>query len=158
MANDSFNSDGSTSGLGRSWSSYRTGIIALILLVLAGGAWYLSHNLRNAQSSVLQEQFSWTLTAATSTTGTQTAVVLRIADVDVPVGTYRGTCTVVDGVTWKLIEGELAAVICQKETGGTEIGVFSDSSGTLTLQEGNVVGTDPATAERGDFAPIVQRI
>ncbi len=155
MANETFDSGSSDVTHNQSRSSYRLPVIALILLILAGGAWYLYHSWRAGdQVTVLKEQFSWTLTPAGASTTPRTTVALRVANVDVPVGIFAGTCSIIDGANWKLLEGELAGVICLRGETGVEIGVFSDG-GTLILKRGEVEGTTQGAAKRTDFAPIV---
>lgn len=141
---------------GGSRSAYYIPVLALALLVVAGGAWYF-YQTRVVSETVLKEQFEWTF--APTTTGAegsrlQTSVSLKIAGVDVPVGTFVGNCAEIDGTTWKLLPGEVAGAVCQDGEVGIEIGVFEEG-GSLVLKRGEIAGSDPKTAERTDFEPIV---
>jgi hypothetical protein len=151
MANETYEEVG-----GRSRSVYYIPVLALVLLVVAGAGWYF-YQTRVVSETVLKEQFEWAFSSSTvSATGDrlQTSVNLRIADVDVPVGTFVGNCAEIDGTNWKLLSGELSGIVCIDGEVGVEVGVFEEA-GTLVLKRGEITGSDPATAERSDFEPIV---
>lgn len=123
----------------------------VLLVVLAVGGWYLYQSSRNSAAEVEQvvnEQFAWRLTTEDTPQGKQTTVVLRIADVDVPVGIVAGTCSEIDGTQWQLLENELSGVICQSADAGVEIGVFQNGN-DLIMKKGEVHGT-----ERTNFVQI----
>lgn len=152
MANETFDSD---SGIRNSRSAYRPAIIALLLLIVAAGGWYIYQTfVSGSRTTALQEELTWSLNPIETPISTQTAISLRIADVDVPVGTFEGACQIIDGEEWKLLPGEITGVVCQVEGGGTEVGVF-DEEGQLVLKRGTIVGNGPTVAERSNFVPIV---
>jgi hypothetical protein len=125
-------------------SKYTFPIVALILVVLAAGAWFIyQKNINQDNSALLSEQFMWTLTPSTNATGSSTTeVALRVAGVDVPVRTMEGTCTEIAKNNVTLLPGELSGIICLTEgTTGTELGVFKEGD-TLILKQGTVNGTE----------------
>lgn len=139
-------------------------ILLVILLgaaVILGGAWwYQTQRAANPiNEEALKEHFEWTFTDAgvdEMLAAPRTTVSLRISGVDVPVGTYTGSCATLEEAGYKPVEGELSGVVCWFAGGGTEIGVFSED-GALVLKQGDV---DEGTAEtpgfRGNFRPLVK--
>jgi hypothetical protein len=134
------------------FNKYALPIGVLILIALAVGGWYLYQSSRNEVAAVgaVAQEFNWRLTPEQTPQGVQTTVVLRIADVEVPVGVYPGACEEVDGTERELLENELAGVICLEPNTveGVEIGVFQEGT-ELVMMQGEVDGT-----ERSNFAPI----
>lgn len=84
-----------------------------------------------------------------------TSVTLRANGVQRNIGTYEGTCFVIEGSAWQLLPGEKSGVICWWAGGGTEIGVFEEN-GKLVVKTGDV---DEGTAEgggvRGNFTALL---
>ncbi len=132
------------------------GIIILIVVALVAWFGYNSVRSQSLVDETLREQFIWTLVPAQpdpATPGPRTTVSLQIADVSMPLGTYDGSCTVVDGKTQALLSGELSGVVCRADGAGIEIGVFKEN-GQLVLKKGTISSDD----SRGmDFAPLVKQ-
>lgn len=67
------------------------------------------------------------------------------------IGTYQGSCSVVEDSSWPLLENELTGVICWWAGGGTEVGVFYDN-GKRVVKVGSLEeGTAEEAGFRGDF-------
>jgi|SRR3989344_5110100 len=133
-------------------------IVVAVLLILAAGAWALSERLRSQRiDPIVGQQFGWgfiDLGVSTSTQAPTTNVELKIAGIEVPVGTYTGTCFILDGVRWKLLPGELTGAVCDWQNAGKEIGIF-DENGALVLKEGVVAeGPTGEPISREGFVPL----
>jgi hypothetical protein len=126
------------------------------LLVLALAAWALANYLGGAKvDPVIVEQLQWKVTDTTEAMGTttpQNEVALVVAGVAVPIGTYAGSCNLIDGDIAKLLPGEVSGVMCTKSGDGQEIGVFSEG-GRLVLKQG-VVHKDDSGVSRGSFVEL----
>ncbi len=71
------------------------------------------------------------------------------------IGTYEGSCSVIDNKSWKLLPGEKTGVICWFAGGGSEIGVFEES-GSVVVKVGSVDEGDAETAgTRGSFKTVI---
>ena len=131
-------------------------IIIAVLLVLALGAWALAKHLGSTKvDPVVVEQLQWTITDKTEAMGTTTSqneVELVVAGVAVPIGTYAGSCNLIDGDIAKLLPGEVSGVICTKSGDGQEIGVFSEG-GKLVLKQGVVHKYDSGVS-RASFVEL----
>ena len=75
-----------------------------------------------------------------------------VAGVAVPIGTYAGSCNLIDGDIAELLPGEVSGVICTKSGDGQEIGVFSEG-GKLVLKQG-VVHKDDSGVSRTSFVEL----
>jgi hypothetical protein len=133
-------------------------ITIVLVLVAAVGAWALVKHINSQKvDPVVVEQLQWKLVDQgldADTQATTTRVFLTVAGVDVPVGGYRGTCTLIDGTSTPLLEGEVSGVICIRDNMGKEVGIFNEG-GKLVLKEGDVqTNADGSFITRG---PLVQR-
>jgi hypothetical protein len=99
---------------------------------------------------------SWSfeeIPAPDETSGPQTKVTLTAEGngQKYDVGTYTGSCSVIEASAWQLLENEKTGVICWWAGGGNEIGVFEES-GKLVIKTGD---TEEASGEsegfRGNF-------
>jgi hypothetical protein len=131
-------------------------LIIATLLVLALAAWALVRHLGSAKvDPVVVEQLQWKITDMTeamATTTPQNEVALVVAGVAVPIGTYAGSCNLIDGDIAELLPGEVSGVICTKSGDGQEIGVFSEG-GRLVLKQG-VVHKDDSGVSRTSFVEL----
>jgi len=132
--------------------------LAIAVLIAGGWIWY-SRTHQTLDSVPLQDEFTWSFIdrgVSATTSMPYTDVSLRIRGVDVPLGTYEGTCFAVAGSQWPLLRGELSGAICYWAGGGKEVGVFEEN-GSLVLKEGDV---DEGDAEhegfRGNFVPLTR--
>ncbi len=83
-----------------------------------------------------------------------TQVTLSIAGVDVPLGTYVGSCFAIPGSAWELLPNEVTGAICYWAGAGKEIGVFEED-GALVLKEGDIdEGSAEVPGVRGNFVPL----
>jgi len=135
-------------------------IIVLALGVAGGWIWYERTHQRVDVSPVVNE-FTWSfidLGVEASTSMPKTQVSLRVAGVEVPLGTFDGKCFAVAGSQWPLLQDELSGAICYWAGGGKEIGVFQQGS-NLVLKQGDVDEGDaehPGT--RGNFVPLTKQL
>jgi hypothetical protein len=134
--------------------------IVVVVLVLAGAWIWYSRTHQPMVNEPLAKEFTWSFVdrgvdAQTSTP--KTDVALRIAGVDVPLGTYDGSCFAVVGSAWNLLPGEVSGAICYWAGGGKEIGVFEEG-GKLVLKEGTVEEGDAETpGSRSNFKPLTKQ-
>jgi len=132
-------------------------ILVAVVLVAGGVIWYLRQPGPNAP---LAEEFTWSFIdrgVEATTSIPKTAVALRVAGVDVPLGTYDGNCFAVAGSQWPLLTHELSGAICYWAGGGKEIGVFEEGS-KLVLKEGDVgEGSNDSPGVRGNFKPFIKQ-
>jgi hypothetical protein len=130
--------------------------IVVGLIVLALAAWLLVSHLNAVKADpAVVEQLQWTITDKTASSGTttpQNEVALVVAGVPVPIGTYAGSCNLIDGDSTKLLGGEVSGVICTLHGDGEEIGIFSEA-GKLVLKQG-VVHKDDAGVSRTSFVEL----
>ena len=139
--------------------AYRLSVIVALLIIIGLGGWfaYYISNTQPLVDSTLRDQFVWVVTPAAplnATSGPRITVALKIADATLPVGTYPGSCDVIDGTHFTLINNELSGVICRSGNGGTEIGIFKDSAGALTIQQGTITS---GVGRGTNFTPVVQK-
>lgn len=130
-------------------------LIVIGLVVLALGAWLLVRHLNSLKiDPVVVEQLQWKIVdqgVDPDTGGTSARVFLTIAGVDVPVGGYRGTCTLVGGTSTPLLANEVSGVACLNQGSGKEIGIFNEG-GKLVLKEGDIeMNADGSVAKRENF-------
>lgn len=135
---------------------HKTALGVLAILVLIGGT--IAYTMQGtAVDSAVVEQFEWTFIdrgVDASLSAPQTAVNLRIAGVDVPLGTFTGTCFTIKGSSWELLQNELSGAICWWAGGGIELGVFNEG-GNLVLKRGEIEeGTAEGGGFRGNFKPL----
>lgn len=133
------------------------GIIVLAIAAAGGWIWY-SRTHQPADTEPLKQEFTWSFVdrgvdAKTSTP--KTDVTLRIAGVNVPLGTYDGTCTAIAGSSWPFLANEISGAICYFGKTGKEIGVFEEG-GKLVLRQGDIGAGDAAhPGTRGNFVPLI---
>jgi len=90
-----------------------------------------------------------------STTGApRTEVTLATNGKSYVVGTYDGSCAVVDGQSWKLLSNERSGVICWFAGGGVEIGVFEEGGGFVVKQGSLDEGDAENAGLRGGFKAL----
>ncbi len=83
-----------------------------------------------------------------------TAVELQIDEEKRTVGTYEGSCFVIEESEWKLYEGEISGVICWWAGGGTEIGIFEEN-GVRVVKVGTIEeGSPEEPGIRGNFETL----
>lgn len=130
-------------------------ITAVVLLILAVGAWALVNHLNSLKvDPAVVEQLQWKIVdqgVDPDTGGTSARVFLTIAGVDVPIGGYRGSCALAGATTTPLLPGEVSGVICLNENSGKEIGIFNEG-GKLVLKEGEIeLNADGSVIRRDNF-------
>ncbi|HEY4501575.1 MAG TPA: hypothetical protein VJJ20_00715 [Candidatus Paceibacterota bacterium] len=130
-------------------------ITAVVLLVLAVGAWALVSRLNALKvDPAVVEQLQWKIVdqgVDPDTGGTSARVFLTIAGVDVPIGGYRGTCALAGASSTPLLSDEVSGVICVTQGSGKEIGIFNEG-GKLVLKEGDIeVNADGSVIKRDNF-------
>src|ERR1043166_4242595 len=97
------------------------GLAVALVALAAAFAWYRNTHPLSATSEPLKEEFSWSFLdrgVEASTSMPKTDVALRVAGVDVPLGTYDGNCFSVAGSQWPLLRGEVSGAICYFAGGG----------------------------------------
>lgn len=67
------------------------------------------------------------------------------------VGTYMGSCSVVEDSSWPLLENELTGVICWFAGGGSEVGVFYEDGKRIVKVGVLEEGTAQSEGMRGGF-------
>jgi hypothetical protein len=127
------------------------GIIAVALLAAGGWVWYERTHTPSTVAP-LQEEFDWSFVGTTSGVAS-TTVSLKIAGVEVPLGTYTGDCFSVAGSEADLLPNELSGAICLSNGTGEEIGIFQEGTG-LTLMQGQVTGESTSTLSRTGFVAL----
>lgn len=133
--------------------------LALVVILIVGYAAYMRSK-PTLNTEPVKEEFAWTFVdrGINRPTGAPTTeVTLRIAQVDIPLGIYVGSCFAIPGSAWPLLPNELTGAICYFAGAGQEIGVFEEG-GTLVLKEGEIEEGDaehPGT--RGNFVPLVRQ-
>ncbi len=84
-----------------------------------------------------------------------TTIGLRIHGEQRGLGTYEGSCFIVEESEWELLEGEKSGIICWFAGGGQEIGIFEED-GKEVVKVGDV---DEGSAEepgiRGNFKTLL---
>jgi hypothetical protein len=131
------------------------GIILLIVVALIAWFGYSSIRSQSLVDQTLREQFNWTLVPAQpdpAAPGPRTTINLRITDVSMPLGTYPGSCQIVDGKSQALLEGELSGVVCVSAGTGVEIGIFKENE-QLVLKKGEIAS---GSTRGSNFTPIVK--
>ncbi len=87
-----------------------------------------------------------------------TAVHLKTGNMDYYAGTYQGSCTVIDGVQWKLADGEKSGVICWFAGGGKDVGVF-EQHGQDVIEAGDIEeGSEESAGFRGNYTTVLEVI
>lgn len=76
-----------------------------------------------------------------------TEVMLEVDGKDYKLGTYTGSCFVIEESAWELLENEITGVICWWAGGGKEIGVFKEN-GRSVVKIGDI---EESTEETGGF-------
>lgn len=128
-------------------------IVALLLIALAVGGWFIYQSTRNNAAAVaLTEQFEWEIDTRGGTTTPTSNVVLYVAGVALPIGDLPGACKDIEDTEHELLENELTGIICTKPDGtGMEIGIFEETQG-LVMKLGQVQGT-----ERTNFTQLSEQ-
>lgn len=131
------------------------GIIVAVVIVAGIAIWQLQKP--SSANAPLAEEFTWSFIdrgVVATTSIPKTDVALRVAGVDVPLGTYDGKCFAVAGSAWTLMPHELSGAICYWAGGGKEVGVFEEGN-SLVLKEGDVdEGTAESPGTRGNFKAL----
>lgn len=131
------------------------GIILLVVVALIAWFGYNSVRSQSIVDETLREQFLWTLVPTQpdpTTPGPRTNVNLKIAEVNMPLGTFNGTCELVDGKTQALLQGELSGVVCRSGDTGVELGIFKENE-QLVLKRGEITS---GSTRGSNFTPIVK--
>jgi hypothetical protein len=132
---------------------YALAIAVIVVAVL--GAWALVAHINSLKvDPEVVQQLQWKIVdqGVDDDTGSSTSrVYLTVAGVDVEVGGYRGTCTLINGTSTPLLPDEVSGVICARNNSGKEVGIFNES-GKLVLKEGDVeLNADGTFAKRDNF-------
>jgi len=133
-------------------------LVAAAVIIIAGG-WALYSRFKTpVVSPTVVEQFEWSFIdrgVSQELSAPQTAVALRVAGVEVQLGTYTGTCFDIKGSSWEFVRNEIAGAICWWAGGGVELGVFEED-GKLVLKKGEIEeGTAEGGGFRGHFVPLI---
>ncbi|TSC68426.1 MAG: hypothetical protein G01um101456_659 [Parcubacteria group bacterium Gr01-1014_56] len=136
--------------------SFSIGIILLVVVALVSWFGYNSIRSQSLVDQTLREQFQWSLIPAQPdpvTPGPRTSVNLTITEVSMPLGTYAGSCEIIDGKTQALLEGEISGVVCRSSESGVEIGIFRENE-QLILKKGII---ESGSTRGSNFEPIVKQ-
>jgi len=132
-------------------------VLAIVgIVIVAGGAYFLF--VQQAQAPQMVQTYDWEFKdlGEDSTGMPTTEVTLTSNGTIYRLGTYSGSCSVIEGSSWSLQEGEKSGVICWWAGGGYELGVFEEN-GTLVVKKGQL---DEGNAEtpgfRGNFQTLVE--
>ncbi|MFA6050051.1 MAG: hypothetical protein WC761_02535 [Candidatus Paceibacterota bacterium] len=134
-------------------------LLAVVLMALGAVAAVAVINYKEEVSKQQAPQsYTWTFKDKGEEEGTGaplTEVSLTYGDTTKIVGTYQGSCAVIDGATWKLLLGEKSGVICWFAGGGSEIGIFEEN-GQMVLKVGGVEEGDAETpGSRAGFKAVM---
>jgi hypothetical protein len=156
MADQQYSYDSNLAGAPRS-RGYGLSLGIILLVVVGLIAWFGYNSIRSQSivDETLREQFTWTLVPTQpdpANPGPRTMVNLKIADVNMPLGTFAGNCQIVDGKAQALLQGELSGVVCTTGTTGVEIGIFKENE-QLVLKRGDIAS---GSTRGSDFTPIVK--
>lgn len=155
-----------------------TWIYVLIGLVILGGLWYLltqkpegtaltgteseeeqreDEENTNGGSTLRSPSFLWEFSPAggdSATGASRTEVTLSVNGDARTVGTFDGSCLVINGSSWQLAENELTGVICWFGGAGDEIGVFYEN-GTYVVKQGVLEeGIEGESGMRGGYETL----
>jgi hypothetical protein len=84
----------------------------------------------------------------------RTSVTLSINGEVHEVGTFDGSCLVVNGSSWELVENELTGVICWFAGGGDEVGVFYEEGEYVVKQGVLEEGAEGESGMRGSYETL----
>ncbi len=141
----------------------KLGLLIILTLIILGLGMAAKNSIgkdaAGPQGKVSGEQFTWSFQNAGTeeeTGAPMTVVTLRADGAPYEVGTYQGSCAVIEGSGWELQENELSGAICWFAGGGTEIGVFREG-GKIIVKTGQL---DEGSAEepgfRGNFKALIE--
>lgn len=141
-------------------------IWVLVLVVIGGGAWLAYSSFFVEKETAMSEdgelnsapQFSWQFAeeGEDEATGAPMTSVTLIVDGEArALGTFMGSCLVVDGTSWELVESELTGAICYFAGGGDELGVFAEGDGYVVKKGIVEEGSAEVPGFRGDFETIL---
>ncbi len=128
-------------------------ISAIAVVIVGAGAYFL---LPNSSTEPVAGDYRWEFAevGVDEAGAARTAVSLKSGGTVFSAGTYQGSCFVIDGTTWKLIENEKSGVICWFAGGGREVGVFEEG-GVAVVQVGDLdEGSAETPAFRGNFKEL----
>jgi len=132
-------------------------VLAIVgIIIVAGGAYFLF--VQQAQAPQMAQTYDWEFKdlGEDSTGMPTTEVTLTSNGTIYRLGTYSGSCAVIEGSSWSLQTGEKSGVICWWAGGGEELGVFEEN-GALVVKKGQL---DEGNAEtpgfRGNFQTLVE--
>jgi hypothetical protein len=153
-------------------------VIAVLLIILAGGVYYWYGHRNVAPAMQQSEQVASTTTGAETvpaatagkhsvtwkfekvsedpdTGSIKTKVTVTWDGKSHDAGTYEGSCAEIDGSTGTLSEGEVSGTLCWYAGAGDEIGVFNEN-GTFVLKHGEQQEPSGEDAGfRGNFKTII---
>jgi hypothetical protein len=131
--------------------------VALVALGAVAAVAFINYKSEVSKQQASQS-YAWTFKDKGEEAGTGaplTEVSLTYGNITKVVGTYQGSCAVIDGATWKLLVGEKSGVICWFAGGGSEIGIF-DENGKTVLKVGGVEEGDAETpGSRAQFRTVM---
>jgi|SRR3989344_1254172 len=139
------------------------GVLAVLLVVLAGIFYFVDMGTAPGEGMPMetgkQVTYEWRMEGVTDAEGVreaQTYVSLVTMGNEYRIGTFDGSCFVIEESSWTLVENEKSGVICWWAGGGSEIGVF-DEGGKLVLKQGSLEEGDAETPGfRGDFQTFLE--
>jgi hypothetical protein len=150
----------------------KTWLWVLIGLVILGGLWYAltgspsgvkapkEENVEDTSMGTQvegQPSFLWEFSpvAGNNETGApRTKVTLSVGGEVREIGTYDGSCLVINGSSWTLAENELTGVICWFAGGGDEVGVFYEN-GAYVVKHGYLEeGVEGEAGMRGQYEEL----
>lgn len=156
-----------TGGAGPKWSQWVWVLIAL--LVIGGFVYFLGKQEAKAPEESMEEEvmegetdrthagpsLMWEFNPAggNQLSGAPDVQVMLVVDGEThDLGTYPGSCMIVDGSgAWLLQEGEVTGVICWWNKKGTELGVFYQN-GRYVVKKGAIEeGSGTVPSMRGNY-------
>jgi hypothetical protein len=84
----------------------------------------------------------------------RTSVTLSINGEAHEIGTFDGSCLVVNGSSWELAQHELTGVICWFAGGGDEVGVFYEEGEYVVKQGVLEEGAEGESGMRGNYETL----
>jgi hypothetical protein len=132
-------------------------VIVIAALVAAGVYFFMPQSVSAPEAE--NTTYTWQISELEQSTTTpgmpRSRVALEANGSTHQIGEYDGTCAVIEGTAWDLLEGEKSGVICWWAGGGSEIGVFEEN-GTMVVKQGDLEeGSAETPGLRGNFRTIL---
>ncbi len=148
-------------------------LVPLIVVLVLGGIGYLLLNQSAKAPSASEEalegenaaeeqvgekpSFLWEFAPAGGdgeTGAPRTAVTLSVNGEARDIGTFDGSCLVINGSSWELAPNELTGVICWFAGGGDEVGVFYENGQYVVKQGVLEEGAEGESGMRGNYETL----